>query len=118
MTVYLPPKNEQAEELSISYCNACLICKANGYCYQNQDYDELVMSLSDAEKIVIRSDGDSVMLHRLLYPEETWFPKRRIEFIKACYAKVKGTVIVDDPALLDNVKRLFINANILLEGES
>lgn len=114
MTVDLPPKNANGEDLSISYCSACLVCKANGYCYQNQDYDELVLSLANADEIVIHSDGgENIALYRLLHPEETWFPKRRVEFIKACYAKVSGRVYVCDPKLMDDVKRLFIHANII-----
>ena len=82
MTIVLPPKNKNGEYLDVSYCSACMICKANGYCYQNQDYDELVMGLADADRIEIRSEGDGIALHRLLHPEETWFPKRRIRFLK------------------------------------
>lgn len=112
MTVHLPPRNEKGELIDVSYCSACMICKANGYCYQNQDYDELVMSLADADRIEIRSDDDGVTLHRLLHPEEAWFPKRRIAFLKDCYANVRCTVIVEDPALIAEVKELFVNAVI------
>jgi hypothetical protein len=116
MTIILPPRNEKGELIDVSYCSACMICKANGYCYQNQDYDELVMSLADADRIEIRSDDDGVTLHRLLHPEETWFPRRRIQFLTDCYAKVRGTVIVEDPALIPEVKKLFVNA-VITGGE-
>lgn len=112
MTIVLPPKNEKGEYLDVSYCSACMICKANGYCYQNQDYDELVMRLADADRIEIRSEGDGIALHRLLHPEETWFPRRRIEFLRDCYARVKCPVLADDPALLEEVKKLFVNAKV------
>jgi hypothetical protein len=118
MTIILPPKNEKGEYLDVSYCSACMICKANGYCYQNQDYDELVMSLEKADRIEIRSDEEGmVSLHRLLHPEETWFPKRRIAFLQDCYARVKGTVVVEDTALVDEVSRLFTNAEIICNME-
>ena len=112
MTVVLPPKNDEGEYLDVSYCSACMVCKANGYCYQNQDYDELVLSLADADRIEIRSEGDGVTLRRLLHPEETWFPKRRVAFLRDCYARVSCPVTVDDPALLEDVKNLFIHAEI------
>ena len=117
MTITLPPRNAEGELIDVSYCSACMICKANGYCYQNQDYDELVMGLADADRIEILSDDDGVTLHRLLHPEETWFPKRRIRFLTDCYARVKGTVAVSDPALLDEVKHLFVHANVILNCE-
>ena len=117
MTITLPPRNEKGDALDVSYCSACMICKANGYCYQNQDYDELVMSLADADKIVIESDaGGGLALHRLLHPDETWFPKRRVAFLRDCYAKVRGIVFVKDASLMDDVRKLFINATVI-EGE-
>ncbi len=118
MTITLPPRNAKGELIDVSYCSACMICKANGWCYQNQDYDELVMSLEKADRIEIRDSGDGVTLHRLLHPEETWFPKRRIRFLTDCYSRVTGTVAVSDPALLDEVKRLFIHANVMLDCET
>ena len=118
MTVVLPPKNEKGEYLDVSYCSACMICKANGYCYQNQDYDELVLSLEKADRIEICADAEGALpLHRLLHPEETWFPKRRVKFLKDCYARVRCPVSVDDPALLEEVKNLFIHAEIDCDTE-
>lgn len=111
MTIHLPPRGEDGNALDVSYCSACMICKADGFCYQNQDYDKLVMRLGDADLIVIEKDG-GLALQRLLHPEETWFPKRRIAFLRGCYARVRGIVIVEDPALLEDVKKLFINADI------
>ena len=62
MTITLPPRNAEGELIDVSYCSACMICKANGWCYQNQDYDELVMSLEKADRIEIRDSGDGVTL--------------------------------------------------------
>ena len=113
MTITLPPRNAEGELIDVSYCIACMICKANGWCYQNQDYDELVMGLKDADKIIVEPlPGDGHALDRLLHPEQTWFPKRRIAFLRDCYAAVRGTVVVRDAALLPDVRKLFVNATV------
>lgn len=117
MELILPSKNEYGKEIDISYCSACMVCKANGWCFQNNDYDALVLKMAEAERIVFAPETpDDPNIRRLLHPEETWFPERRVEFIRSAYEKVRGTVVVRCPELLPDVKRLFINAKIELEN--
>lgn len=116
MELILPEKDEYGREKDLSYCNACMVCKAVGWCVQNRDYDALLMKMAEADRIVFAPlTSDDPNIRRLLQPEETWFPERRVEFIRFAYEKVRGTVVVRCPELLPDVKRLFINAKIELE---
>lgn len=116
MELILPQKDEYGRETDVSYCNACMVCKAVGRCVQNCDYDALLKKMAQADRIVFAPDTpDDLNIRRLLHPEETWFPERRVEFIQSAYEKVHGTVAVHDKDLLPDVKRLFTNAKIELE---
>ena len=116
MELILPEKDKYGRETDISYCNACMVCKAAGRCVQNRDYDALLMKMAEADRIVFAPDTpDDPNIRRLFHPEETWFPERRVEFILDAFEKVRGTVVVRDRSLLPDVKRLFINARIETE---
>ena len=117
MELILPEKDEYGREKDLSYCNACMVCKAVGWCVQNRDYDALLMKMAEADRIVFAPlTSDDPNIRRLLQPEETWFPERRVEFIRSAYEKVHGTVVVRDQTLLADIKKLFINAKIEWEN--
>ena len=116
MTITLPMKNADGQPLSISYCNACLICKANGWCYQNRDYDALVLKMLEADEIIFNPETpDDLTIGRILHPEITWFPEKRKEFILSSYAKVTARITVCRKELLYDVSRLFTSAEIICE---
>ena len=88
---------------SISYCSACMICKDNGICFQNRDFDAVLKRMAEADIVAFdtavetvtdaygrSSYSEDLTLKRLLFPELTWFPDRRIKLLQDLSAEVRG----------------------------